>query len=352
MSTSTLPLFGQAWELVVTYATATGQQQVTITSNAWEPEALRMTFEVLQTTVSNPWWFADIVIYNLNDQTIQNTLYNATWCTLRAGFQTGPNKYAVIWDGPVFQVLFDRENVVDRRVTLHCVANPTQLADIVAFSVGPFASQQQLVARMAAATGLPPIDPSQGTQDAAVNQRMTAKQFPRGRGVFGKVSKYLVQMAEDQFSQTFQDGRQAYMGDINNGDLTPAVIYAPVAAPGPSVAPLPSGVTASIVGTPRQTPFGIIFEVLLDPRMKVQLPALVVQLDRSTVYQQLTLAPNPNSGFPSPFTSNLTFFVSQVRHHGDTRGNDWQTEVTGYTTTYAQGLPYGIFSALAGGGAP
>lgn len=349
MSASTLPLFGQAWELVVTYATATGQQQTTITASGWEPEPLRMTFEVLQSTLPSPWWFADIVIYNLNSAEAQNTLYNATWATLRAGFQTGPNLYSIIWDGPVFQVLFDRDNVVDQRVTLHCVANPTQLAQIVAFSVGPFASQQHLVGRMVSSIGLPPIGVEQGTQATALATRMQAKQYPRGNGVFGSIGKTLGQIANDQLTQRWQDGRQAYMGDIANADLTPAVVYAPQPSPGPTLTELPIGVTAGIIGTPKQTPFGIIFEVLLDPRMKVALPPLVVQLDRSTIYQQLALLPNPNSEFFSPFTSDLKFFVAQVRHRGDTRGNAWETEITGYTTTYAAGLPLGMFAPNSGG---
>ncbi len=346
---STLPLWGQAWELIVTAATATGQQQLTITSNSWEPEALRMTFDVLQTMLPSPWWFADISIYNLDALAAQNILYNATWATLKAGFQTGPSLYSIIWDGPVFQVLYDRENVVDQRLTLHCVANPTQLAQIVSFSVGPWANQQKLVGRMIAAVGMPPIDPAQGTQGALANQRMVAKQYPRGNGVFGSIARTLGIIAGDQFLQSFQDGRQAYLTEINNPSLTPAVIYAPAPAPGPVTPALASGVTASIVGTPRQTQFGVIFEVLLDPRMKVQLPPLVIQIDRSTVYQQLELTPNPSSGFPSPFTSDLQFFVAQVRHRGDTRGNDWQTEVTGYTTTYAAGLVDGIFAPTTAG---
>jgi hypothetical protein len=248
----------------------------------------------------------------------------------------------------VFQVLFDREAVVDQRLTLHCVANPTQLTDIVSFAVGPFASQQQIVERMVAAVGAPPISVGQGTQGAQANQLMTAKQYPRGYGCFGKVGKYLADIANDNFLTTFQDGRQSYLTEMYNADLTSQVIYAPPPAPGSSPVMLPSGVTASIIGTPRQTLYGVIFTVLLDPRLKVKLPIQVIALDRSTVFQQLPLLPNPNSGFPSPLTSDLKLFVAQVRHTGDTRGNEWQTEVTGYTTTYAAGLIQGIFAPGAG----
>lgn len=347
---SNIPLFGQAWELTVTYATAAGSAQTTITASAWQPEALRMTFDVLQSTLPSPWWFADIVIYNMNEQNIQNTLLNATWATLKAGFQDGPNLYSVIWDGPVFQVLFDREDVTDQRVTLHCVATPLALDSIVNFSSGVFSSQEQIVARMASEVGLPPINPAQGTQGNLAHSRMTAKQFPRGRTVFGSVSKHLNKIAKDNFVTMFQDGTQAYMSEYSDGKSvpTPEIIYAPPVFGAGQTKPLPPNVTTSILGTPQQTLFGVIFSVLLDPRLKVKVPVQVVALDRTTVFEQLALSPNPNSGFPSALTSDLTFFVGQVRHSGDTRGNTWRTEVTGYTTTYAAGLAGGIFAAGVG----
>lgn len=354
--TSNIPLWGQAWELTITYAQKDGTPSppTTISSNSWEPEPLRITFEVVQSTLPSPWWFADINIYNLNDPTTQNTLLNATWCTLKAGFQTGDNLYSTIWDGPVFQVLFDREAVVDQRLTLHCVANPLILDQIVNFAVGPGATQQQLVARMAASIGLPPIDPGSGTQSQYAFEQMSAVVYPRGKTVFGKMSKYLEQIAGDHFISVFQNGQQAFMTEIGNqsgGAVKPSITYAPPLPPSPQQATLPAGVTASIIGTPRQTLFGVIFEVLLDPRLKVKAPPMVVALDRSATFQQLPLAPNPNSGFPTALTADLTFFVGQVRHTGDTRGNAWQTEVTGYGTAYAQNVTNGVFAALSQGGA-
>ena len=343
---SSTPLWGQAWELTVMYGAA---PPIVITSNSWEPNALRMTFEVLQTTLPSPWWFADIKIYNLNSEALQNTLFNATWCRLKAGFQTGSNLYSLIWDGPILQVLFSREDVVDQVCTLHCVNNPIVMNSIVTFAAGPFSSQQTVVSRMAASIGLPPVDPSQATQDAAAYSAMTAKQFPRGKTVFGKVGKYLQQVADDNFMTTFRDGEKAYIASIQNPNFTPTITYSPPTAPGVANPALPAGVTASIIGTPQQTPFGVIFTVLLDPRLKVQLPVQVVALDRSTIINQIPVVPNPNSGVVTPYTSDLSFLVAQIRHTGDTRGNTWDTEVTGYSATYARQLLDGIFAASSTG---
>ena len=339
MSTSSTPYWGQAWELTVTYATAGGSQQYAVTSNSWEPGALRMTFDVLQAMNSSPFWYADISIYNLNDQTAQNILLNATWATLKAGFQTGPNIYSTIWDGPVFQTLFTREAVVDQKTTLHCVANPFVMDNITAFATGPFSSQAQLVSKMASQIGLPPLTTGQGTLGTAASTRLNAVQYPRGNTVFGKVAKYLQQVADSNFIQQWQDGQQAYISEVDTGNRTPAYVYSPPFPPGYTGQSLglPNNTYETIIGTPQQIQQGVIFTVLLDPRLKVQLPPLLVQLVRTQV-TQLERTPSVNSELPTALTSNLLFFVAQVRHTGDTRGNEWQTEVTGWSTAYAQTL--------------
>ena len=347
-SVSTTPLWGQAWELVVTYATATGSEQTTITSNSWEPKALRVTFEVLQSFFGSPWWFADIKIYNLNDAARRNTLLNATWVVLKAGFQTGDNFYSEIWNGPVLLPMYGRENVVDEYVNLHCVANPLVMDSIVGFAAGPFSSQQLVIARMADSINLPPLDPAHGTQGEEMYKAMSAKQYPRGKTCFGKMGMYLDQMANDHSGSTYRDARQAYLSEMKNG-TPPNITYTTPPAPGLQNTPLPAGFTASIIGTPQQTPFGVNFEVLLDPRLRVKIPVIVVGIDRNVFFSQIPVILTAGHNAVTPFSNNLTFFVAQIRHIGDTRGNTWQTEVTGYSTTYADNLFNQIDTATSSG---
>jgi hypothetical protein len=204
--------------------------------------------------------------------------------------------------------------------------------------MGEFSTQQQLVARMAQLANSPPISVAQGTQGQAAASRMSAVQYPRGNTVFGKTSKFLAQVGDSNFLQSWHDGRQAYISEVDDGNRTPSLIYAPPLPPGTtSTTADPSGTTTSIIGTPQQTQQGVIFTVLLDPRIKVQLPPLLTQLVRTQI-TQLTRTPSANSELPTSLSANQTFFVAQVRHIGDTRGNDWLTEVTGWSTAYAQNL--------------
>ena len=336
-SVSNIPLWGQAWKLVVTYATNGGAAEtLTLGSESWVPDSLRVTFEVVQSMNSSPIWYADISIYNMDAETAQNISYNATWATLYAGFQSklSPNYMGRIWDGPVFQVIYTRENVVDQKITLHCVALLTpDDGNLVNFPMGAGSSQQQLVNRMIAENNMPV------QLGAVATQRMTATQYPRGNTCFGSVSKFLSQLADSNFVQTWNDGKQAYISEVASGSLTPKYIYSPAFPPGgvDSANDLPAGTNQSIIGTPQQIQQGVVFSVLLDPRLSVSLPPLVVQLVRTNI-AFLLRTPSVNSELPTIANSNLIFYVTQVRHSGDTRGNEWSTEVTGFGTDYGQVL--------------
>lgn len=349
MSASNLPLWGQAWELTVTAAAAGSTaenplfEQTVISYKTWSPEALRVTFEVTQAMNTSPLWYADISIYNLANAAQQNILLNATWATLQAGFQSGPNQCATIWSGPVFQTILTREDVVDQKVTLHCVANPLIMDQIVSFSMNYGSSQAHLLTKMSEEINAPPISADQGTLGPVAAQRTAAVQYPRGNTVFGRVNKYLAQIADSNFLQSWIDGKQTYVSEVNTGKTTIDYIYSPAFPPGGTDAGynLPAGTTQSIIGTPEQIQQGVVFTVLLDPRLKVALPPLLVQLVRTTI-TQLVRTPFVNSDLPTMLAAsdnaNLTFWVAQIRHIGDTRGNDWHTEVTGYSTAYADTL--------------
>jgi len=345
LPSSSTPLWGQAYELIIDYAPNNGPKQVKLTSNTWEPEALRITFEVLQAANTAPIWHADISVYNMDPNLAQDVVLAAVqgnvYVTLKAGFQTGPNQMGVIWSSTVFQGLFTREGVVDQKLTLHCVAFPAGVSLFPqSFSMGVFSSQQKLVAKMIQGANLPPLGPANQGRVAA--QRMQATQYPRGNTVFGTLPRYLTQVADSNGVQTWFDGLQVYVAEAASGKRAPDLIYSPPFPPGgvDAAYALPDGTTSSIIGTPVQTQQGVDFTVLLDPRLKVTAKTMIAQLVRTQI-NQLAVEPlsgNLPFGLASPNNSNLTFFVTQVRHTGDTRGNIWQTDVTGWSTAYADSL--------------
>ena len=340
---SSTPFWGQAWELTIMYVTAGGDTvPFTISSTAWDPEPLKITFEVLQSTIPSPFWYADIAVYNLNTETIDTIVLRAVSVSLKAGFQTGDALYSEIWNGPVLQVLLDRENVVDQRITLHCLANPIVMQNPVAFSMGKQSSQAQALVRISDQIGLVPLSATQNTLSTFAQDLLDAKAYPRGNTFFGTPGFFFDQISNDQNLTTFRNGTKAFMTEVGTGDAVPAVdlTYAPPDTPDQTVASnnVPPGTTKSIIGTPRQTPEGVIFTVMLDPRLAVRLPVQVVQLVNVLPTQLPIQIPGP----PITPLGNLLYFVVQVRHFGDSRGNDWYTEITGTSTTFAATLLDGV----------
>lgn len=341
---SNIDLFGRAWDLSVRTVTADGENQEVLSQSNWDPEALRVTFDVLQTTLPSPYWFADIKVYNVNEPEIQNLLWNATWLTLKAGYQSGSNLFSTIWDGPILQVLFNRENVTDLVVEFNCVAGNWLLEqNFITLSQGPLSSQYNAVSKMIAQLGGNPTQQLSGKATSLLQ----AKRYPRGKTIFGSVSKYIAEMSEDNFLNNWIAGNQHYLSELfdANTPLTPALVYGPPLPVGAPIPPSgsPASITRSILGVPIQNPFGVIFSVLLDPRLQVKLPPMLVKLDQTVIQQQKIQF--PSGTVMTPLDPHGLIVAGQVHHYGDTRGNDWVTECTGFTPGYAQGLLEGGFLA-------
>jgi hypothetical protein len=343
---SATPLFGRAWKLSIKVASEdldTGlptSNDLVISQSGFDPESLRLKFDILESTLPSPFWCAEVTVYNLNKTDSQNLLYNAVWLTLEAGYQIGPSKSSIVWDGPVLQVMFGRENVVDTTVVFNCIAGPYLLEkNFINLSQGPMSSQYQVVSNM---IGLLGGDVNQQISSKAA-ELLKAKQYPRGKTFFGQVSKYIADMSDDNFLNHWISGNQTYLSELYNPDIqvNPNLVYSPPFPPNYSATNSDPSITRSIIGVPRQSTFGCIFTVLLDPRLKVKLPPLLVKLDQ-TLIQQLKIE---YGQVLTPLDQSGLFIAAQVHHYGDTRSNDWYTEVTGYTRGYSQNLLNGVFVA-------
>jgi hypothetical protein len=323
-----------------------GGQRTILTQDAGEPGALRLTFEVRQSAISEGWWFADISIYNMNDPSLQRAVTNTQWVRLKAGFQQ--SKAQIIWDGPVFQTTIDRENVVDYNVTFHCIVGLGVLtAGMVNFTQGAYATQAQTVLRMVAETEA--MSGQQVTLQSPMPSQLTAKQYPMAKTFFGTPDKYFGQVAADNnLSRWLGSGNGLNMGSLNPAGAAPDFTFSSPIPPGSTVGAKP-GVSYTLAGSPQQTATGVNWRVLLNPALKPQFPPILCKLD-NTIIRQLTL--NLPQGATLPLDSDGLYVVAQVTHRGDTRGELWETEVVGYSLQYTTDLPMGIFGGDSNGGNP
>ena len=326
---STRPLFGRSWNLQVLSAAVSGQDQqtlLTVSQSAWEPETLRITFDINQSGYK-ALWFADIAIYNLDPAaTAQNSqgaalIAQGAEVSLAVGYQAS-GQPTEIWRGQVFQVLWEREGITDTKLTLRCVCGlPWRTRNFISVATKAGQSQWQIVQQMAQGAKTPiPI----AYCDPAVNFLPTV--LPRSKTIFGTPDTLFHQIADQNNMTTFIGPNGLYIGKLENPGAPVDVIFAPPLIVGQQPEANEAQLTRSIVGTPQQTPgYGVNLRVLCDPRIKMKLPAMQVQIQNSIIRQ----AQRELGKFPSLLTQDGVYLVAGVRHYGDTRQNDWYTEITG-----------------------
>jgi hypothetical protein len=143
----------------------------------------------------------------------------------------------------------------------------------------------------------------------------------RDKVVVGNVNDVLNGIAKDNSMVWFltQRGLAAsttgiVVGSLGNSlETTPGFVYTP---------------NTGLIGTPTQTTVGVDCSVLLDPRVQAKIPVQTFGIKQAFIQQAvLQIGQQPIL----PLQSTGTYVVVRVRHRGDSRGNIWQTDITGVT---------------------
>lgn len=317
----------------------------TITSDAAEPGAVRLEFEVTQSAVSEGWWHAVISVYNLSNAAMLQAVTNTQKVKLFAGFQTPGSQ--LIWDGPVFQVTIDRDNALDYKVTFHCIVGIGVLvAGMVNFTQGAYATQAQTVLQMIAEAQK--MTGQSIHLESPMPAALTAKQYPMAKTFFGTPDKYFDQIEKDNnLSRWMAANNGLNIGSLAPSGLAPDFTFSSPIPPGSTSAP-DQNTSYTILGSPQQTAVGVNWRVLLNPSLSPQFPPLLCKID-NTVVRQLALS--LPQGTTLPLDADGLYVVAQVTHRGDTRESVWETEVVGYSLQYTTDLPLGLFGgdSTAGG---
>lgn len=338
---SSIPDFGRRWQLQILTQPINGSKVLwTIGQDEWLPEAARVTFDINESGYTNFWW-ADINIYNLEPNTQSAIISQAAQVVLSAGYQDSSN-YGIIFQGNIFQFLWTRENVVDYKLTLHCLAGPSIYLDNMTSLQSPaLSTQRDIILKMAQQAE--PAMPISYLDE----QTLGTQVLPRGEIVFGSARKYMAQVAKSNGFQYFWNGTGAMAGDPTPTLTNPQLIYSSVPDPSNNNK-RQNGIEYTIIDTPRQIPEGVEMRVLLDSRLIVTEPAIVVKIDNTVIQQMLATPPSPGQSAVTASSSqvpilsqNGVYAVGAVRHRGDTRGNEWYTDVVMFN--YVSG----IIAALA-----
>lgn len=269
-----------------------------LSDSDFESKALKCEFTVHR-SIQVP-CYSDISIYNLAGDTLQDILAvtdTGGLIVVEAGYQNG--SYGTIFEGMVFQPLFDRMNVVDNKLTLHCIDGLNLLTGNICNTTVKggydYVGLLQEMARVAAKPfGIEGISP-----------KLSQQKLPRGKTIFGDIKDYLRELGRDQNVFWWFDLDKlsvAHPDDLDDREAT---------------------VISQFIGSPQQTTNGVNFTVLMSPELKVMRPWMIVEIDNSVIRQVAV-----NQGMQvAPLDLDGMYKIIATTHHGDTRGTPWYTEV-------------------------
>lgn len=301
------PFFGRKWKILV--MKASGEEAWSVSDSEYEATSLRCQFTIEQSGFQTP-WYSDVAIWNLAGDTKQDMISacreDGASVVVEAGYRDG--KYGKIFDGDIFQPLFDRLNATDNILTLHCIDGLNVLTgNLCSFSLEKGYDYAGIISEMSKQGNSSkeiPIDKD------GISPNLDKKQAPRGASFYGEPRTYLRNIARDNNAQFFMRYGNLNMSMPDDESDEEPVLITP---------------DTSLIGTPQQITNGVSFTVLLNPELEVKRPLRVVKLDNTVIRQQKLR----QGMMVSPLDQDGLYKVIKVTHRGDTRGNDWYTDVIG-----------------------
>ncbi|KAF1003693.1 MAG: hypothetical protein GAK36_00201 [Pseudomonas sp.] len=266
---------------------------------------LRIRFSVRRGDLKTP-NSADIRVYNVSDKTAQLAQKEFERVVLQAGYA---GNYGVIFDGTIKQVRRGRESQTDTYLDITAADGD---------SAYNFA-----VVNTSLAAGSTPDDHLKAALQSMASRGITAgesatlsaNKLPRGKVMFGMTRDYLDVLGKNQdVSWSFQDGQLT---------LIPNTAY----LPGEAVV---INSATGMVGLPEQTQNGITVKMLLNPGVRI---GRRLQINNASIQQMrygLAIGDQPSNAMAqvSVHLDADGFYRSiVVNHSGDSRGNEWYTDV-------------------------
>jgi hypothetical protein len=274
-------------------------------STGLDLSGLRIRFEVHASDVETPNTLY-CRVFNPTRETINSVVKEFDTVTLTAGYEQG-NK-GNIFQGQIKQFRFGRERNVDQYLDILAADGDEAYNFAVmnqSFPAGTTDTQE--LSAICAAMGIPSAPNNDGFLT-------TGGILPRGKTRFGMARAYMRDLAQ----------RNNCRWSIQNGVVTlvPTTGYLPGEA---AVINTASG----MIGTPEQTDNGIMVRCYLNPLIGI---GQAVQINNRDINQAIVKSqffPSYTSQYyPATVADDGLYRVLVAEHFGDTRGNDWVTELT------------------------
>lgn len=289
--------------------------------NALDLSALRVQFRTSQWDTATP-NLLEARVWNLSPQTVKSVLKEYTKVTLEAGYQNG--RFAIVFSGDIKQFRRGRENAID------------SFLDIFAADMDPY--HQYGIFNYNLPKGTSVVDQWKKQNEEAQKYGVQPGQQQLGQGTGGILPRGKVVSGQAIWAHRQTARNLDATWSIQNGKLTLAQKKGYL--PGDIIK---INAQSGMIGQPEATDQGIVVTVLLNPSIQI---GQRIQINNADINQ--TLWPGEtSSGTPSglaargitgwPNIGEFTYYadvtddgvyrVLVVEHRGDTRGNDYYSDL-------------------------
>jgi hypothetical protein len=273
----------------------------------------RVTFQIMQNDKQSP-NHAIVRVYNLKPSTVAAISGEYGAVQLSAGYVN--QNYSTIFSGTIKQFHIGRINATDSYLDMYCADGDIPYIQGVVYASLPKGStvQKQLDALAGSMPELSTAAPLIITKTDLNNPTQL-----RNKVMFGMSNAFLSDLANTLgASWSIQNGR---IQIVDAGKYVTGQI-------------VDINVRTGLLGTPEQTDDGIKVKTLLNSAYRIGAQVRINNADiNQTSYSNGTTAslnPTQYSGIENlaPVTADGLYYVMVIEHSGDTRGDDWSSELT------------------------
>lgn len=244
---------------------------------------------------------SEVVLYNLNPESENKLIKSGQRIVFEAGYNG--DQYGKIFEGNVIQPLRSKEGGVDFKLTLVSMDSDRYVTyGLVGVSLVAQQSARDAVEACVSKAGQV-TNENYGQQVGIISDQTI--NYPRGKVMFGAPTYYLNQIAKSMNASYYNEDGSVNI--ISPKELADNEIF--------DLSP-----ETGLIGSPMQTEYGISCSCLLNPRMKLN---SLFHLDNKKV-----IGNRYEPGTPvRPLDTAGIYRVIKITHVGDTRGDDWTTEI-------------------------
>lgn len=245
---------------------------------------------------------AEIRVYNVSESTVARIRKEFARVILQAGYESN---FGVIFDGNIKQVRFGRENGTDTYIDIAAGdGDDAYNFAVVNTTLAAGAKQSDQIAAAGAQMS------GRGIKTGYIADT-GGQRLARGKVMYGMARDYMRQSAEaSDTSWSIQDGKLQF-------------VSATGVLPGQAIV---LNSKTGLVGQPEQTNDGIKARCLLNPTLKIGGRVQINEKDVAEAKLQDTTK-DAQVNRPADIAADGSYRLLVVEHTGDTRGNDWYSDL-------------------------